>query len=126
MERKEEAKCLFERKLEEKREALKKGRELKKRREALKKGRELKKRREALKKGHELEERREALKKGHELEERREALKKGHELQKRKEKHFDDIKDAHLINSVEELNHGVVCITSLSLPRSVQDAEMVQ
>ncbi len=58
------------------------------------------------------------------VEVRRKVVEKAQVREKQREKRLDDIKSDHLISSVDELSFRVTKITSLSIPKSIQDAEL--
>lgn len=57
------------------------------------------------------------------LQERTRVIEKGQERKKKQLDKLDEIKLEPLVTSIEELNQRVTSITSLSIPKPVQDAE---
>ena len=58
------------------------------------------------------------------LDERRKAIEKGHLKEKQREKQLDDVKSEPLVSSINELDLRVSKITSLSIPKTLQEAEL--
>ena len=58
------------------------------------------------------------------LQERKKVIEKGQEREKQRLDKLDEIKSEPLIASLDELNHRVTKITSLSIPKLLQDAEL--
>ena len=58
------------------------------------------------------------------LDERRKAIEKGHLKEKQREKQLDDVKSEPLVSSINELDLRVSKITSLSIPKTLQKAEL--